>query len=501
MANDEYGYFWNSNEHDRVYDADSFSNWLKKFFTTGVFQNDLQVTANGGMTVKVGSGYANIEGKVRIFDGEQNFTITAASGTYPRIDTVVVEKNENSRSITAKVVQGAYNGANPSATPPTRTSGIYQIVLAEIYVNAGATAITQANITDKRGDTNVCGWVVGTVTEIDLQQILAQSEAQFDAWFQEMKDQLSEDAAGNLQEEIDTANAQIASLANISEVHVVTEAGTDLDDYTTQGIYYFAQEFTPVGIPVGVNGYLIVLPSGDGNFVKQIWSRSGTPDSNDNMTYTREYSVYLGRWGGWTEFVTERRLNALTHITTYATTNEGSGIYFQGGGTTIIGAGECAREIVDNNINGAKSGTSECVHIGADNTVFIYSNCQDIFNRKTVVLTSTGNLNVLDGGINAKGAIKSDGKTCYPITYRDIEINLHTASWSTATNLYYTEVNVSGWQWIYGLTIGNWGGLAAMIQPYIVSSSRIGIMASAGSFPSSNAMVIVRIMGTRTSGD
>lgn len=48
MANDEYGYFWNSNEHDRVYDADSFSNWLRKFFTTGVFQNDLQVTADRG---------------------------------------------------------------------------------------------------------------------------------------------------------------------------------------------------------------------------------------------------------------------------------------------------------------------------------------------------------------------------------------------------------------------------------------------------------------------
>lgn len=501
MANDEYGYFWNSNEHDRVYDADSFSNWLRKFFTTGVFQNDLQVTANGGMTVKVGSGYANIEGKVRIFDGEQNFTIAASNGTYPRIDTVVVEKNENARAITAKVVQGAYNGANPSPTPPTRSGGIYQIILAQVYVGAGATAITQANITDKRPDTAVCGWVVGTVTEIDLQQIFAQSEAQFDAWFQEMKDQLSKDAAGNLQNEIDTANAQIASLANISEVHAVTEAGTDLNDYTTQGIYYFAQEVTPVGIPIGVNGYLIVLPSGDGNFVKQIWLRSGTPDSNDNMTYTREYSGYLGRWGGWTEFVTERRLNALTHITTYATAGEGDGIYFQGGGTTIIGAGECAQQIVDNNINNAKAGTNESVHIAADDALYLYSACQNIKNRKTVRLTSAGNLDVLNGGINASGAIKSNGKTCFPITYKDVDVNLHTASWSTATSLYFTTVAISGWQWIYGVSIAYFAGCTGMVQPYINDTNSVGLMSTSNSFPNKDARVTIRIMGTRVSGD
>lgn len=501
MANDEYGYFWNSNEHDRVYDADSFSNWLRKFFTTGVFQNDLQVTANGGMTIKIGSGYANIEGKVRIFDGEQTFTLGASNSRYPRIDTVVVEKNENSRAITAKVVQGGYNGTTPEPTPPTRAGGIYQIVLAQVYVGAGATAITQANITDKRPDTAVCGWVVGTVKELDIQQIMSQSQAQFEEWFANIQDVLDEDTAGHLQNEIEAADAQISDLISKTTVQVVTESGTDLDDYTEQGIYYFAQEYTPVGIPIGVNGYLIVLPSGDGKFVKQIWSRSGTPDSNDNMTYTREYSVYLGRWGGWTEFVTERRLNALTHITTYATAGEGSGIYFQGGGTTIIGAGECAQKIVDNNVNNARGGTNESVHIAADDIVYIYSACQDINNRKTVRLTTAGNLEVLNGGINASGAIKSGGKTCYPITYKDVDINLHTASWSTATSLYYTTVAISGWQWIYGVSIAYFAGCTGMVQPYINSTTSVGLMSTSNSFPNTDARVTVRIMGTRISGD
>ena len=66
------GYFWNSDNADRVYDADSFSNWLKKFFTTGVFSGDLMVTPAGGMSLSVSPGYCNIEGKVRIFEGNSN---------------------------------------------------------------------------------------------------------------------------------------------------------------------------------------------------------------------------------------------------------------------------------------------------------------------------------------------------------------------------------------------------------------------------------------------
>ena len=47
MAN-EHGLFWNSQNGDRVYDANDFSEWLKKFYTTGVFNGDLEVTAAGG---------------------------------------------------------------------------------------------------------------------------------------------------------------------------------------------------------------------------------------------------------------------------------------------------------------------------------------------------------------------------------------------------------------------------------------------------------------------
>ena len=37
----------------------------KEVFTTGVFEGDLQVKATTGMGVSVGSGYCNVDGKVK----------------------------------------------------------------------------------------------------------------------------------------------------------------------------------------------------------------------------------------------------------------------------------------------------------------------------------------------------------------------------------------------------------------------------------------------------
>lgn len=206
---DQYGLFWDSFNGDRVYNASSFEEWLRKFFYTGVFNGDLEVTATDSMVVEVGTGYCNVEGKVRNFDQSQQFTISPANGTYPRIDTVVIERNDTNREITMKVVTGQYSGDNPQPTAPVRTGGIYQIVLANIHVDAGITELTQANIEDTRPNQELCGWVVGTVDAIDVEQLTAQAQADFMAWFDEMKGQLSEDAAGHLQLEIDEINTEI----------------------------------------------------------------------------------------------------------------------------------------------------------------------------------------------------------------------------------------------------------------------------------------------------
>lgn len=192
---EEYGFFWNSKNGDRRYSADSFEKWLKKFFTTGVFEGDLQVTATSGMGISVAEGYCNINGKVMVYEPKE-FTLEAAYPSNDRIDAVVIERNETNRAITMKVVKGGTDGATPL---PERDADTYQLIIAYISVAAGAVSISQMNITDTRMNSTLCGYVASTVNEIDFSQIAAQ----FNDWFFHFRSELDGDIAGNLQGEID----------------------------------------------------------------------------------------------------------------------------------------------------------------------------------------------------------------------------------------------------------------------------------------------------------
>lgn len=218
-----YANFYNSDNGDRVYDADSFSEWLRPFFKTGVFNGELQVLASSGMEVIVDTGNAFIEGKLKKFDSQTTLTVEQASANSTRIDAVVCRRNDTNRDFTLMVVKGS-----TVAPLPVRENGIYDIVLAHITVPASAVEIKQENITDTRMNADICGWVVSNVEEVDFSQVSAQwadyiasfeaDELQaFNAWFDTIKGQLSTDQAGSLQLQIDEqANKIATNTANIS---------------------------------------------------------------------------------------------------------------------------------------------------------------------------------------------------------------------------------------------------------------------------------------------
>lgn len=175
-TNDSKGYFWNSVGGDRIYNAESFGKWLSTFFTTGVRSGQCDVVADGtSMKVTLEPGYVNINnpeaanpgGKVRLFEEELDFAIPISDSINPRIDTLVLERNDNNREIIAKIVKGTVS-ATPVAPAPVRNSTVYQLVLAEIYVAAGVTVINNSDITMKRSDPEKCGIITGTVSNNQL---------------------------------------------------------------------------------------------------------------------------------------------------------------------------------------------------------------------------------------------------------------------------------------------------------------------------------------------
>lgn len=79
---------------------------------------------------------------------------------------------------------------------------------------------------------------------------------------------------------------------------IVEQTNTDLNDYTETGIFFFDASQKPLNIPAGSNGWLQVMKASE-IFIKQIWYRAGTPNSNDFETYVRTKS---SSWSAWRKY-------------------------------------------------------------------------------------------------------------------------------------------------------------------------------------------------------
>jgi hypothetical protein len=205
----DYAYFYNSSNGDRKYDADSFSNWIKQLFTDGVISGGLQVIANGDMTLSVETGTGVIGGKVKIFTEKTTLKLDTASGTLSRIDNIVLRRDDEERDFKLAVVKGT-PASSPKAPDLTRSGNVYELKLAEVRVERGVLAVTQVSVSDTRANRNVCGWVIGNTETIDAEQLLLQMNAAFSEWFETIKGQLTEDAAGNLQMQINNIKAMLS---------------------------------------------------------------------------------------------------------------------------------------------------------------------------------------------------------------------------------------------------------------------------------------------------
>jgi hypothetical protein len=152
--------FFNSVNGDRTYNADDINEFFDGVYSDGVFKGydaTLEVTPGEGMSISVAGGKALALGKYIRNNGALNLSISG-SGTLPRYDAVVagVELEERAGDIYIKEGTPASSPAYPEILD---TATKKELCLAYIYVAAGATTITESNITDTRADESVCGYV------------------------------------------------------------------------------------------------------------------------------------------------------------------------------------------------------------------------------------------------------------------------------------------------------------------------------------------------------
>lgn len=225
-------------EYDRVYDAEQFAEYFHMFIANGVFPNpatNLQVVSNTtpSMSISVSEGTGWINGYFVKNDSLYPLAIQVANASLNRVDAVVLRWNKSSRTIDLAVKTGT-PGPSPVAPNIQRDSDIYELMIATVMVNAGATSITQSMITDKRPDSSVCGWVTGAVEQIDTTNLFAQYNAAFQEWFDDVQSQLEGDVATNLLNRINQVQTELQAnidlKVNISDKASVAQAQAATDD-------------------------------------------------------------------------------------------------------------------------------------------------------------------------------------------------------------------------------------------------------------------------------
>lgn len=207
--------------YDRAITSAPLRKLIAKLLTDGVLPNpstNLQVEAGSGMNVVVNPGFAICAGGLKLEENQRTLAIQAADSNYDRIDTVVLRWNDNDseRICDLYIVEGM-PAASPLRPELTRTESIWELGLADLFINKNSSAISNQRITDTRYETARCG-IISAISEFDTttlyQQVQADlagfkasEQADFIAWFDDIKGQLSEDAAGNLQKQIGTLEA------------------------------------------------------------------------------------------------------------------------------------------------------------------------------------------------------------------------------------------------------------------------------------------------------
>ncbi len=175
--------------YDRTYNAQDLTDYLDLIVGSGVFPNpstNLQVMANSGFNILVKAGSGWINGHKLVNKTDYALTLSNSDVLLNRIDRVIFYVDYTSRTMGISVLEGT-PAASPTAPPLTRTDSRIEYSLATIRVNKQVSAITQANITDTRGNSSVCGWVQGLIQQVDTTTLFNQWQTAYTQFFEQLE--------------------------------------------------------------------------------------------------------------------------------------------------------------------------------------------------------------------------------------------------------------------------------------------------------------------------
>jgi len=188
--------FFNSVNGDRVYNAQQMSEIFEGLITDGVYESvgdKMAVQPNNGMTIQVATGRGWFNKHWVNNDTAYLITLEDADVTLNRYAAICVRVDDtDSVRDAALYVKYSEYATTPVKPTMTRTSSVNEYCLAYVYIKAGATAITNSDITDTRADESLCGWVTGLIEQLNSATLWTQWEALFNEWFGNLQDLINE---------------------------------------------------------------------------------------------------------------------------------------------------------------------------------------------------------------------------------------------------------------------------------------------------------------------
>ena len=194
--------FFNSVNHDRLYDAEQISSMFDGIIIDGVYENygdAFMVTANpdANSSVIIGTGRAWFDHTWTVNDSQFAMQLDPPNGLITRKDAIVldIDRTQSVRKNSIIYVTGGFDGDYPTLIKEARHT---QYPIAYITRPAGEPSpITQANIEITVGSSE-CPIVTGILDAQNLENLWQQLNDEFHIWWDGIKDTLDENTVTNL---------------------------------------------------------------------------------------------------------------------------------------------------------------------------------------------------------------------------------------------------------------------------------------------------------------
>ncbi|CAM3774649.1 hypothetical protein [Alkalicoccus chagannorensis] len=176
-----YKFFNSTTDDQRKYQAADFAEYFNSVLSTGLLHTDenpgMEVNVEAGtLNTVVSSGRAIMRGY--FYENTSDLTLEHAvpESDLDRIDRVVLrwDSRNQSRFIKLFVLEGD-SAEDPEPPELQRDNFIYEVSLAQIYVNQDTASLQQEDVTDERLDEDLCG-LVHSLISIPTSQFLEEWE-------------------------------------------------------------------------------------------------------------------------------------------------------------------------------------------------------------------------------------------------------------------------------------------------------------------------------------